>query len=494
MEDNRLASVAAALEALAAAEGGRPPEALTPAELAAVSEAFGVLKRRVEAAFAPVAAEIARQSRAELGGDSFARKQGFRTPASLISTTTGASRGETLRLMQVGEATAPRLSLTGEALPAKHPHVARAVAGGVMGMTVAAAIITMLDRIAVRVDPARLDDAERQLAELAAGMRPDEIGKLLARTEALLDPDGLEPAHEERRSRRALNLQERDGMLVLSATFDVETGAPIKAALDGLVAQVFRRNEQASEDVQDQRSARQLRADALADLCRHALGCDAVPTGPTTTVVVRMELSALADGVGAATLDGIDQPLPAAAVRRLAVEAQLIPCVLGGESEILDWGRAKRLFTPAQKLALLERDGGCARCGAPAAQAVAHHIRWWERDTGPTDLGNGVALCVPCHHAVHDDGWDIVVEGRGIAAKVWFIPPAWIDPSRTPRLGGRARYSLTARGSTPARVLGLGAGAACGVERRARRPASRPASDVASGARRRARISRRSRD
>jgi len=444
MESNRLAAIAEALDVLTAADGGRPPEALTPAELTAVSEAFGVLKRRVEAAFAPVAAEIARQSRPELGGDSFARKQGFRSPASLISTTTGASMGETLRLMQVGEATAPRLSLTGEALPAKHPHVARAVERGVMGMTVAAAIVTMLDRVAARVDPARLDDAERRLSELAAGMRPDEIGKLLARAEALLDPDGLRPAHEERRSHRALTLQERDGMLVLSATFDVETGAPIKAAVDGVVAQVLRRNAQASDDERDQRSVRQLRADALADLCRHALGCEAVPTGPTTTVVVRMELSALEDGIGAATLDGIDQPLPAAAVRRLAVEAQLVPCVLGGESEILDWGRAKRLFTPAQKLALLERDGGCARCGAPAAQTVAHHIRWWERDAGPTDLDNGVALCVPCHHAVHDDGWDIVVDGNGIGAKVWFVPPAWIDPSRTPRLGGRARYTLTA--------------------------------------------------
>ncbi len=444
MEINRLATIAEALDALAAAGGAQSPESLTPAELAAVNTAFGALKRRVDAAFAPVAAEISRQSRRELGGDSFAKKQGFRSPASLISTTTGASMGETLRLMQVGEATAPRVSLTGESLPAKHPHVARAVEDGALGMTSAAAIVAMLDRVAVRVDPARLDEAERQLAELAPAMRPDEIGKLLARTEALLDPDGLEPAHDERRARRALTIQERDGLLVLSGTFDVETGAPIKAALDGMVTQAFRRNEGADEAEQDQRSARQMRADALADLCRHALGCDSVPTGPTTTVVVRMELAALEEGVGVATLDGIDQPLPAAAVRRLAVEAQVIPCVLGADGDILDWGRAKRLFTPAQKLALLERDGGCARCGAPAAQTIVHHIRWWERDTGPTDVDNGVVLCVPCHHAVHDDGWEIVVEGHGVGAKVWFVPPAWIDPSRTRRLGGQARYALTA--------------------------------------------------
>ena len=444
METNPLAAIAEALGALSAAGGERAPEALTPGELADVSKAFGVLKRRVEAAFAPVAAEIARQSRPELGGDSFARKQGFRTPASLISTTTGASMGETLRLMQVGEATAPRPSLTGETLPAKHPHVARAVEGGALGMSAAAAIVTMLDRIAARVDAARLDDAERQIVELAPTLRPDEIGKLLARTEALLDPDGLEPAHDDRRAERGCSMQERDGMLVLNGIFDIETGAPIKAAIDGLVTQIIRRNEGASDDVRDQRSTRQMRADALAEICRHALGCDTVPTGPTTTVVVRMDLEALESGVGAATIDGIDRPLPAAAVRRLAVEAQVIPCVLGGDSEILDWGRARRLFSPAQKLALIERDGGCARCGAPPAQTIAHHIRWWERDAGPTDLENGCTLCVACHHDVHDDGWEIEVEGRGVNAKVWFIPPPWIDPSRTPRLGGRARYTLTA--------------------------------------------------
>lgn len=42
-----------------------------------VNEAFGVLRRVVDAAYAPVVAEIARQSRPGLGKDSLARKQGF---------------------------------------------------------------------------------------------------------------------------------------------------------------------------------------------------------------------------------------------------------------------------------------------------------------------------------------------------------------------------------------------------------------------------------
>jgi 5-methylcytosine-specific restriction protein A len=69
---------------------------------------------------------------------------------------------------------------------------------------------------------------------------------------------------------------------------------------------------------------------------------------------------------------------------------------------------------------------------------------WWLRDCGKTDLHNGILLCVACHHRVHDDGWDIRIEGTGVEAKVWFIPPPWLDPDRTPRLGGRSRYDLVA--------------------------------------------------
>ena len=38
----------------------------------------------------------------------------------------------------------------------------------------------------------------------------------------------------------------------------------------------------------------------------------------------------------------------------------------------------------------------------------------------------------------------IVDERTGIRAKVWFIPPPHVDPARTPRLGGRARYDYAA--------------------------------------------------
>ncbi|MBC7724840.1 MAG: HNH endonuclease, partial [Burkholderiaceae bacterium] len=129
------------------------------------------------------------------------------------------------------------------------------------------------------------------------------------------------------------------------------------------------------------------------------------------------------------------QPISARTARILAADAHIIPQVLGGDSAVLDQGVGKRLFTTAQKLALAERDGGCAvtNCPQPPAHTEAHHIDWWARDDGPTDLANGILLCTHDHHMVHRQGGDI----RVIDNVPWFIPPANIDSKRTPRRGGR---------------------------------------------------------
>lgn len=382
------------VSALTAAGGGRAPAALSPSELVEVNRAFGVLRRHVEAAFAPVAAEIARQSRVELGKDSLAKKQGFRSPVALIQATTGSSIGDAMKLVQVGEATAPRVALSGQRLPAKNPHIADAVQSGALSVTTASAIVSMLDRIAPRVGAGRLAAAERELVALAPGLRADELSRLLARAEATRDPEGLEISHETARAERKLEIHERDGRLRITGEMDIETGAPITAAIDAMVTKALRANHEAEDATRDQRTPRQMRADALA-------------------------------------------------ARRLASDVEVIPWVMGGDGEILDWGRDKRGFTKAQRLALAERDGGCACCGAPVAWAEVHHIQWWSRG-GRTGLSNGILPCTACHHRIHDDGWEIRIGGGGIHAAVWFIPPPWIDPARAPRPGGRRRYTLTA--------------------------------------------------
>lgn len=462
-------ALAVARQAWAVAHVGEAAaDGLEGAPLAALNSAMGVLRRHVEAVHAKVAAEVARASRVELGNAGLAKQQGFRTPASMIAATTGTGVGDAARLVAVGEATAPRMTLTGAEAPPKHPQVATALAAGEISVAGAAAIVALLDRVALRVSVEALHEAERTLVEQAVGLAMDQLHKILQRAEAWLDPDGVQPREDELRAETAVHVREdRTGMIVINGRFDPEAGAPIKTAIEGYVGAVLRARDARNSSTDsadgsarksgdgkpggviedDRRSIPQLQADALAAICRHLLGCDSkdAPTGGAT-VVVRIGLEQLESGQGYGTIDGIAQPVSVQTIRRMAADAKIIPCVLGGDSEILDFGRAKRLFTNPQKLALTERDGGCAGCGLAPWMTQVHHLRWWERDRGATDLDNGILLCVRCHHRVHDDGWTIHLEGTGVRAKVWFTPPAHVDPTRTPRLGGRARfdYALSA--------------------------------------------------
>ena len=428
----------------AAHDAGPAADGIEGARLAELNRAMGALRRQVDAVFTQVAAEVSRASRSELGNAGLAKQQGFRTPASMIAAATGVSVGDAARLVTVGEATAPRMTLTGAPAPAKHPEVAAALEAGRLSVAGAAAIVALLDRVALRATPERLRDAERTLVAQAEGLALDQLNRILQRAEACLDPDGVQPREDELRAQTAMHIREdRTGMVVITAKLDPETGAPVKTAIEGIVSATLRARENAPAPLADQHrpSIPQLQADALAALCRHALGCDRadLPTGGAT-VVVRVGLEQLEAGTGHGTIDGLAQPVSVATVRRLAADARVIPLVLGGDGEILDLGRSRRLFTTAQKLALTERDGGCAGCGLPPAMTQVHHLRWWTRDHGPTDLSNGVLLCSRCHHRVHDDGWEIDIRGAGSRAQVWFTPPAHVDPARAPRLGGRARY------------------------------------------------------
>jgi hypothetical protein len=421
---------------------------LSREQLLLVEEAIGELQRRLDAVHVDVAAGIASESRRELGPDGLAKQQGFRTAAKMIAATTGISTGDATRLIKVGEAAAPRSDLLGNPLPAKYPLIREALASGALSAQVAAMIIALLERCRVAAGAERIAEGERVLVESAAGLALDDVRRLIVRAEAWLDPDGIEPREEERRAARSLTVFERDGMVHLNGKFDAESAAPVLAALRGYVSAAFAaRQDTVDPDAADadRRSVAMLQADALSLFCSHMLGCEAKGLSLAgASVIVRMNLEDLERGTGSATVDGLDQPLSVGAARRMAANGGVIPCVLDSDSEILDWGREKRLFTRSQRLALAERDGGCAMCALPPEMTKAHHIRWWRRHDGRTDLSNGVLLCETCHHRIHDNGWEIEVDGTGTAARVWFVPPPYVDPARTPRLGGRARFDIAA--------------------------------------------------
>ncbi len=120
------------------------------------------------------------------------------------------------------------------------------------------------------------------------------------------------------------------------------------------------------------------------------------------------------------TADGV--PLPVSTVRRLCCDAELIPIVLDGDGRALDVGRSKRTATPDQRRALRAMHRTCIGpdCTVPFSQTRAHHIEWWTRDRGATDIANLAPVCERCHHLVHEGGWTLSMTADRIAT--WIRP------------------------------------------------------------------------
>ena len=139
--------------------------------------------------------------------------------------------------------------------------------------------------------------------------------------------------------------------------------------------------------------------------------------GLDATIVVTIDLDTLTGKLQKAGVLDTGERISPGQARRLAWAGRIIPVVLGGASQVLDVGRARRLFTKAQLLAMSLRDGGCVAegCDWPPWLCHGHHrVRW--TDGGPTDLTNGGLLC-PRHHArAHDSTYETTRHPTGKVA------------------------------------------------------------------------------
>jgi hypothetical protein len=435
---------------------------------------LGEVRAVLEAVELRIAGELENRSRV-LGVDNPVTRAGHATAAAVLAERWQISIGTARRYCSVGEATGSRLSLTGEALPPRFPTLAAATTalsatpgedpsgdedatGRWVSVEQAAVIVRELGKAADRCTVEDLHAAEQALVEHAPSLTVPELRALSGQVRDRLDQDGIEPREARQRRRRSLTITTTaDGMTRIDWLLDPESAGYVVSAVDAVVTADLRRvrfrdntgegvpDSEADEDTAaETRTLAQLRSDAAVAVFRHAAGCDRTATDgvPPVTVIVRIGLDELVSGVGTGEIDGIHAPVSAGTVRRMAADADIIPAVLGAESEALDLGRSRRLFTTAQRLALAERDGGCAwpGCPHPPSYTEAHHIRWWNAHGGATDLDNGILLCSSHHHRVHDDGWQISVHGQ----VPYFTPPSHVDPQRRPRPGGRVRIRTAA--------------------------------------------------
>jgi len=356
------------------------------------------------------AALIRRIDEAEL-----AKASGMTSTGALLAGDFGGDRAGSARLVH----TAKNLevaSLTEKALSSGELSYDKAA---VVSKAIAELPEDLDEMSRLRVEKRLLDDAKRlSLPDLRR--RVMRIADLYApREQADLDED-TRLRHQEARAWQATELwfgQARDGLVPFGGKLP-ELHAELLKNQTGAIAAPrrsgFEGGSAATSTTDDDLTYGQRMGRAFCTWIER-VPTDGLPTtgGTPATLTVNLDYDALTQTVReAAGMLATGARISASEVRRLACTHHLLPRVLDGTSQILDQGRAKRLFTPAQRLAMADRDGGCTYpgCDRPPAWTEAHHIDWWAADHGATDLERGTLLCARHHHWVHAE--DVHVRRR----------------------------------------------------------------------------------
>ncbi|HEX4399787.1 MAG TPA: DUF222 domain-containing protein [Galbitalea sp.] len=411
---------------------------LSDVDLVAVLAAEENVRRLLDASQVLTAGDVADRSRYELGAEGLSMRYSQRKPIDFIEQTTRISKAEASRRVRIGLAIRPRQSMLGETLPPARPIVAEAMTNGLLGMDTTATILYSLKQAAggSEATPENMDAAELALVKLGTTDSADMVADIGRVWRDALDPDGIEPRYEEIRERRGVFIgRERNGIKDHNIKADPEMSAVLDAifidSMDPNVGPRFMSEEDRArgltlveddngelvETIVDPRSIEQKRIDILKGVL--IAGLRATREGPANlrtigSVTAVVSLKDLQSGTGFGILEGTDEVIPASAIQEIACDSGFQLVVLGSKGEPLYHGRLQRYFTPAQRRAMIARDGdrcialGCKKRGA---SSHAHHVILYS-DGGPTDLNNGVLLCPAHHHALHQGAFEIkMVDG-----------------------------------------------------------------------------------
>lgn len=392
---------------------------VSAAELERLLGVFAAARRKVDAGEALLAGEVARRSSLERGAAGLAQSSGDRSPEAYVARVTGTSVREARDLVSVGAVL--------EATPPWFAAVTDGVSSGALSVGSAAAITTGLGAPSASVSPDDLLDAAQELVAAASTMTSEKVARRARELRDELDAAGVVSREKALRDARWLRLTPLpSGMMRIAGELDPESAALVSDALDCVTAP--RRGGPRFVDAEelarvealekDPRTTPQLAVDALVEMVRIAGSADPGRVFGVRRPTVRVHVSArdLASGsdTGVASVEGQSAGISVASAERLACAGGYQPIVHHPDGTV-DVGRAQRLFTERQRVALAAIWGGCAveQCDRPPSWTEAHHADPWSHG-GASDLGNGVLLC--CHHhlLLHNGGWRITrPPGRG---------------------------------------------------------------------------------
>jgi hypothetical protein len=314
--------------------------------------------------------------------------------------------------------------------------VSQAATQGAINTIQAAAISKVLGGLSSQLDATQKVAAEKELLSLATHLDAGQLARAAGQVLRKVAPTNAEQLLENRLQRQAeqahrerfLRFFPAGGSLRFEGSLPMAEGERFQALITAHREKNRRASIDAGESLADRPSYDQRQADALISLCHSAANSRPEPGLGSARVLVKLDYHQLRDQAAGAGLIADDQPIPAGELRRLCCDAELIPAILGGPSEVLDVGRASRLVTPAIRTALTLRDGHCAfpGCTARPETCEAHHIQpWW--NGGRTSLANLVLLCHH-HHGIIEpakdsrrDQWKVHIADSG---KPVFTPPA----------------------------------------------------------------------
>lgn len=351
---------------------------------------------------------------------------------------------------------ARRLVRAGQGL-ARFEVVGRAAAAGALVPGQAEAITSVLADLPTEFDPTTVVRGQELMVGFAATHDAAALRRLTSHLVEVLDPDTadtltaarLERQERAARARRHLEfVGDGQGNVQIRGSLPVADAEPFIRIIDAYAAADKRAALEARDPLSELVTPAMRRADALVTMVNRHCQESLAPAsgGDRPRVVVTLSYDSLAKtaadaGLLAGHLVGSQEPLSAGVLRRLLCDADVLPAVLGGQSEVLDVGRTQRLVTAPIRAALELRDGGCVfpGCEKPPQDCHAHHLQpWWAG--GPTSLGNLVLVCAHHHGIVepgHDptaDRWRVRLRDDGRAE---IVPPLRADPTQRPRVHAR---------------------------------------------------------
>lgn len=358
--------------------------------------------------------------------------------------------GETLSRRESAAAVHQARALAGR------PELAEAATSGRVGTSQVRAITKVLDGLASQLSDGQQARAEQVMIELAGRLDADQLAKSAARVLEQVAPPEADELLETRLQReaeaahraRSLRFFREGASIRFEGSLPRVEGEAWLALLDAHAEHLRRTAIAARDPLAQAATPEQRRADAFIALLQAAANSKPKPGVGVARVIVKLDYDRLHAAAAGAGLIADDERISAGELRRLCCDAEIIPAVLGGRSELLDVGRSERLVTPALRTALIVRDGGCAFPGCdirPSLCEAHHNTPWWAG--GVTALTNLTLLC-HVHHGLIEpakyglrDQWEVRLATDGLPE---FLPPARLDPERRPLRNQRQLHDQVA--------------------------------------------------